>query len=84
MSPVSLQLCKVSNYNYYYIIIIIIFYKNTNFINTGAVARSSVKATGEMNVTHPVKQTMEDNENDNEFEEDTLRGVYKLDETSLV
>ena len=49
------------------------------------MARSSVKATGEMNVTHPVKQTMEDNENDNEFEEDTLRGVkIKLDETSLV
>ena len=33
---------------------------------------------------HPVKKTMEDNENDNEFEEDTLRGVYKLYETSLV
>ena len=27
-----------------------------------------------MNVAHPVKKTMEDNENDNEFEEDTLRG----------
>ena len=24
---------------------------------------------------HPVKKTMEDNENDNDFEEDTLRGV---------
>ena len=27
---------------------------------------------------------MEDNKNDTEFEEDTLRGVYKLNETSLV
>ena len=33
---------------------------------------------------HPVKQTMEDNENDNYFEDDTLRGVYQLNKTSLV
>ena len=33
---------------------------------------------------HPIKKTMEDNENDNEFEEDTLRGVYKLNKTILV
>ena len=57
---------------------------NTNFLNTGAVARGSVKTTGEMNVTHPVKKTMEDNENDNDFEEDTLRGVYKLNKTIVV
>ena len=81
MSPISLQLCKVSNYHYRYItIIIIIIYKNINFFNTGAVAKSSIKATGERNVTYPVKKTMEDND----FEEDTLRGVYKLNERSLV
>ena len=57
---------------------------NTNFLNTGAVLRGSVKATGEMNVTHPVKKTMEDNETDNDFEEDTLRGVYKLNKMILV
>ena len=54
---------------------------NTNFLNTGAVVRSSVKATGEMNVTHPVKKIMEDNDYENDFEEDTLRGVYKLNKT---
>ena len=48
------------------------------------MARGSVEATGEINVTHPVKKTMEDNENDNNFEEDTLRGVYKLNKTSLL
>ena len=57
---------------------------NTNFLNTGAVVRDSVKATGEINVTRPVKKTMEDNENDNDFEEDTLRGVHKPNKTSLV
>ena len=84
MSPISLQLCKVSNYHYHNITIIIIiiikFYKNINFFNTGAVAKSSIKATGERNVTYPVKKTMEHNG----FEEDTLRGVYKLNERSLV
>lgn len=44
------------------------------------MARSSVKATGERNVTYPVKKTMEDKD----FEEDSLRGVYKLNETNLV
>ena len=29
-----------------------------------------------MNVTHPVKKIMEDNDYENDFEEDTLRGVY--------
>ena len=48
------------------------------------MVRGSVKATGDRNVTHPVKKTMEDNENDNNFEEDTLKGVYKLNKTSLV
>ena len=33
---------------------------------------------------HPVKKTMEDNETDHDFEEDTLRGVYKLNKTILV
>ena len=33
---------------------------------------------------HPVKKTMEDNDYENDFEEDTLRGVYKLNKTSLV
>ena len=33
---------------------------------------------------HPVQKTMEDGETYNEFEEDALRGVYKLYETSLV
>ena len=44
------------------------------------MAKSSIKATGESNVTYPVKKTMDDND----FEEDTLRGVYKLNERSLV
>ena len=58
---------------------------NTSFINTGAVARGSVKATGEMNVTPFCNwKTMEDSETDNDFEEDTLRGVYKLNKTILV
>ena len=48
------------------------------------MVRGSIKATGELNVTHPVKKIMEDNETDNDFEEDTLRGVYKLNKTSLV
>ena len=48
------------------------------------MVRGSVKATGEMNVTHPVKTIMEDNENDNDFQEDTLRGVHKLNKSSLV
>ena len=33
---------------------------------------------------HSVKKTMEDNETDNDFEEDTLRGVSKLNKTILV
>ena len=33
---------------------------------------------------HSVKKTMEDNETDNDFEKDTLRGVYKLNKTILV
>ena len=48
------------------------------------MVRGSVKATSEKNVTHPVKETMEDNENDNDFEEDTLRGEYKLNKASSV
>ena len=48
------------------------------------MVRGSVKATGEMNVTRPVKKIMEDNDNENDFEEETLRGVYKLNKTSLV
>lgn len=44
------------------------------------MAKSSVKATGERNVTYPVKKTMEHDD----FEEDSLRGVYKLNERSLV
>ena len=44
------------------------------------MAKSSIKATGERNVTYPVKKTMEDND----FEEDTLRGVYNLNQRSLV
>ena len=48
------------------------------------MVRGSVKATGEMNVTHPVKKKIEDNDYENDFEEDTLRGVYKLNKTSLV
>ena len=43
------------------------------------MAKSSIKATGERNVTYPVKKTMEDND----FEEDTLRGVYKLNKKNL-
>ena len=44
------------------------------------MAKSSIKATCERNVTYPVKKTMEHND----LEEDTLRGVYKLNERSLV
>ena len=44
------------------------------------MTKSAIKATGERNVTYPVKKTMEDND----FEEDTLRSVYKLNERSLV
>ena len=44
----------------------------------------SVKATGDRNVTQPVKKIMEDNDYENDFEEETLRGVYKLNKTSLV
>ena len=48
------------------------------------MAGSSVKATGNRNVTHPIKKVMEDNDYENDFEEDTLRGVYKLNKTILV